>query len=81
MDILNQRLTGTIEAKDSVLPILLAGDKQSSFPPLLRGRVYANFTEENDYFRGLLDLILGIYNIESDNPTVYELRQTLWEDS
>jgi hypothetical protein len=80
MDILNERLTGTINAKDSVLPVLLAGEKHHSFPPLLRGRVYADFTIESQYFRGLFDLILGIYEIPLDDSLVNELRESLWED-
>jgi hypothetical protein len=50
MDLINQRLTGTRAHKDSVLPLVLSGDKTTSLPPLLRGRVYADFRSDEVYF-------------------------------
>jgi len=75
MDIINQRLTGPKKSKDSVLPVLLAGDKFSSLPPLLRGRVHARFEEEESYFPSLFDILLALYDFSSDEQTIYELRQ------
>jgi hypothetical protein len=55
MDLIHQRLTGTEEQKKTILPILLERDEQTSFPPLLHGRVYADFRREELYFQTLLD--------------------------
>lgn len=79
MDILNQRLTGPGRSKDSVLPILLAGSGDASLPPLLRGRVYADFRSEEGYFAGLFDLILALYRIAPDKGNVFDLRQSIVE--
>ena len=43
VDMISNRLLGTEEQKQTVLPVLLVGEKTSSLPPLLHGRVYADF--------------------------------------
>ena len=50
VDVINQRLLGTEEQKRSVLPVLLDDDR-TSLPPLLLGRVYADFRSPDAYFR------------------------------
>jgi hypothetical protein len=77
VDLIHQRLTGTEKQKASVLPSLLDGDKQSSLPPLMRGRVYADFRLEEFYFLALFDLILTLYGISFKDPAVAELRDEL----
>jgi small GTP-binding protein len=77
MDILNVRLTGTKEAKDSVLPVILAGDKLTSVPPLLRGRVLASFQSEVRYFPSLFDLLLTLYRIPANDQEVSDLRHSI----
>jgi small GTP-binding protein len=79
MDLLNQRLTGSIEEKKSVIPLVLAGDKRGSLPPLLRGSVFGDFRTEQNYFSNLFDLITTIYAIAPSDTQIYDLRQTLWE--
>lgn len=76
-DLINLRLTGTEAQKASVLPVLLQGDQYTSLTPLLQGRVRAEFTHEELYFIGLFDLVLTIYRIKRDNPTVRDLRENL----
>ena len=43
VDMISNRLLGTEAEKESVLPLLWAGAKKASLPPLLHGRVYADF--------------------------------------
>lgn len=81
VDLINHRLTGTEAEKMTVLPALLAGDKEKSFPPLLWDRVYADFTREGSYFEKLFILILTIYKIPFDQPAVADLKQMLHERS
>jgi len=76
-DLFEQRLTGTERAKDSVLPLLRAGDSDSSFPPLLRGKVYSDCRTGSDYFGSLFDLVLSILGIPFDDPAVQDLRAGL----
>jgi hypothetical protein len=71
---INLRLTGTEWQQATVLPVLLEGDESDSLPPLTRGRVYADFRSDEGYFGSLFDLILTMYNIPFENPTVAELR-------
>jgi GTPase SAR1 family protein len=63
-DLIAQRMVGTEVQKCTVLPILLDGAPDESFPPLLRGRVYADFRDSSHYFDTFLEVLVSIY----DNP-------------
>ena len=81
MDLINQILTtGTNEQKESILPLLLAGNQQVSLPPFLRGKAYADFRREELYFASLFDLILSLYKIPFSDPAVIDLRDSLRPD-
>ena len=77
VDLIHLRCTGTEEQKATVLPTLLDGEEGTSFPPLMRGRVYADFRREESYFLTLFDLILTLYGISFKDPAVAELREML----
>jgi small GTP-binding protein len=77
VDLIQQRLLGTEAAKDSVLPVLIAGDETSSLPPLLRGRVWGDFRQEETYFATLFDLILTLFRIPFNHQAVTDLRVSL----
>lgn len=74
VNLINLRLTRTNAEAETVLPLLLEGDEVSSLPPLMRGKVYADFRRESEYFAVLFDLILNLYRIEFDHPAVADLR-------
>ena len=74
---INQRLTGSEKQKRTVLPVLLEGDEEAAFPPLMQGRVYADFRSETTYFATLFDLILSLYSIDFHDRAVADLRETL----
>jgi small GTP-binding protein len=76
-DLAGIRLLGTENQKQTVLPVLLAGEKSESFPPLLRGKVYADFRVEDEYFAKAFDLILAVYDIPHQDPAVADLRESL----
>lgn len=77
VDLINNRLLGTEAQKQSVLPLLLDGEKTTSLPPLLHGRVYADFRDEFAYFTTAFDLILSIYQLPPNHPVVADLRESL----
>lgn len=77
VDIINQRLMATENRKKTVLPILLQGTKDTSLPPLLRGKVHASFEREEEYFANLFDLVLSLYKVTFDDPAVNDLRSRL----
>jgi hypothetical protein len=77
VDVISNRLLGTELLKQSVLPVLLAGEKTASLPPLLHGRVYADFRDELAYFTTAFDLILSLYQLAANHPVVVELRDSL----
>jgi small GTP-binding protein len=79
VDLISNRLMGTEAEKTTVMPALLAGDKKSSFPPLLHSRVFADFRKERNYFPVMFDLILDLYQIPHNAPAVLDLRQSLRE--
>ncbi len=77
VDLISNRLLGTQKQKESVLPILLEGDKATSLPPLLQGQVLADFRDERAYFAIAFDLILSIYRLPVTDLAVADLRETL----
>jgi small GTP-binding protein len=77
VDLINQRLLGTENQKRTVLPVLLAGDAETSLPPLMQLKVFADFRRDEDYFATLFDLILTVYEIPFGDPGVADLRQSL----
>ena len=79
VDLISNRLMGTEAEKDSVLPVLLAGEKKASLPPLLHGRVHADFRDERAYFTTVFDLILSIHQMPLNDRAVADLRESLRE--
>jgi small GTP-binding protein len=76
-DLIGQRMTGTEEQKRTVLPVVAEGDETTSLPPLLRGRVRHDLTDERRYFSEVFELLLTIHGVERDDPLAVELRQEL----
>lgn len=72
-------MVGTEAQKESVLPILLDGEKATSLPVLLHHRIYADFRKEVDYFLRAFDLILSLYGIARNDAAVADLRESLQE--
>ena len=77
VDLIANRLLGTEPQKASVIPLLLAGEKTTSLPPLLHGRVYADFRNSEAYFRTAFDLILSLYQLPPNHLAVADLRESL----
>jgi hypothetical protein len=79
VDLISNRLLGTEAQKESVMPVLLAGEKTSSLPPLLHSRVFGDFRDERKYLNTAFDLILDLYGIPHNDPAVADLRESLRE--
>ncbi len=77
VDLIANRLLGTEIQKRSVLPLLLEGQKTNSLPPLLHGRVFADFRDEAKYFITAFDLIRSLYDLPPNHPAVADLRESL----
>ncbi len=77
VDLIDNRLLGTEPQKQTVLPLLLDGEKADSLPPLLHGRVYADFRDELAYFATAFDLILSLYQLPVYDPAVADLRESV----
>jgi hypothetical protein len=77
VDLISNRLVGTEIQKESVLPVLLEGERSSSLPPLLHGRAFADFRDKRKYFEAAFDLIIGVYGIQGGDPAVSVLRRSL----
>ncbi len=76
-DLYNQRLMGTEQEKRTVIPLLRKGDRVSAFPPLLRGKAYADLTSDAAYFRAFFDLALQMCGIDLDDPAMADIRKGL----
>jgi WD40 repeat protein/GTPase SAR1 family protein len=74
-DLIAQRMIGTESGKETVLPVLVTGSEETSFPHLLRGRVYADLRSPETYCGAAFDLILRLYEIPPQHPVSAELRQ------
>jgi len=76
-DLIAKRMIGTEAQKETVLPVLLEGTKESAFPPLLQTHVHADFSKSEAYFEVALDLLLSLYAINPTQPVATELRALL----
>ena len=72
--LINTRLMG---GEEIVLPVLLAGDERAALPPLVRGRVFADFRDDAAYFANAFDLILSLYRLSRRLAAVADLRESL----
>ncbi len=81
VDLMGVRLVGTEQQKASILPVLLEGRQHTSLPPLLQGKVRADFTREEYYFVMLFDLVLTILHIPFGDPIVRDLRDKLRDEA
>jgi WD40 repeat protein len=80
-DLIEQRLvSGSEEVKATVLPLLVQGKVETSLPPFLRGRIFADFREEKYYFVSLFELVLTLYGLSND-AAVRDLRQQMREEA
>ncbi|HXU29949.1 MAG TPA: toll/interleukin-1 receptor domain-containing protein, partial [Thermoanaerobaculia bacterium] len=76
-DLIGKRLIGSEAGKLNVLPVLLDGTDEISFPDLVQGRVYADFREDAAYFKTAFDLILSLYQLPPKHTVVADLRESL----
>lgn len=76
-DLAGIRMMATEAQKQTVLPVLLAGEESDSFPALLRGRVYADFRKSEAYFDTVFEIVLSLYQIQPEQPVAIELRESL----
>ncbi|MFI7602081.1 TIR domain-containing protein [Actinoplanes sp. NPDC049681] len=76
-DLIGNRMIGTEERKETVLPILAEGTPALSLPALLQGRVHADFTAPERYFLTVFDLILAIHGRSAREPAMAGLRERL----
>jgi small GTP-binding protein len=76
-DLITRRITGKAAQRRSVLPVLLDGDEETAFPPLLQGKAYADFRGEDRYWTSAFDLAITIQGLDIRTPAVAELRERL----
>ncbi|HJU56952.1 MAG TPA: toll/interleukin-1 receptor domain-containing protein, partial [Pyrinomonadaceae bacterium] len=76
-DLIGKRMLGTESGKETILPALLAGTEETSFPPLLQCRVYADFRDNTTYFSTAFNVILSLYQIPPTDPAVADLCESL----
>jgi GTPase SAR1 family protein len=75
--LISQRLLGTEGEKETVMPILLEGEKKTSLPPLMWDQVHRDFRTERAYFITAFDFILDLYGITHNDVAVADLRESL----
>lgn len=76
-DLVGKRMVGSESRKETVLPILLDGTKETALPPLLHTRVYGDFRKPERYFLTAFDLILSVHGIPPRDLVCAELRELI----
>jgi small GTP-binding protein len=76
-DQINLRLLGNEAQKSTVLPVLLAGERDESVPPLMQSRIYADFRDSDRYFIALFELVLALHSLPPNVPALKDLRTEL----
>jgi hypothetical protein len=77
VQLISQRLFGSPAKKRTVKPLLLAGKKETSLPPLMWDGIHADFRDESTYFTTTFDLIVNLYGLPLNHSAVADLRQAL----
>ena len=60
-----------------MLPVLLEGEPDTAFPPLMQGRLYCDVRREESYYSSVFELILTAHKIPFIHPTIIDSRQSL----
>lgn len=79
-DLISTRLIGTEVEKKSIMPLLLAGDVETSLPPLLYSRTYVDFRQDDQYFLQLLDMIIKMFGLPFRDPAIIDFRESVATD-
>ena len=74
--LINLRFELPIE-EQGVIPLLRAGSRNTSLPPLLRVPAHFDFRDERNYFVALFDLLLTLFAIPFDRPELDLLREKM----
>lgn len=72
--LINTKLRQKKSEREKVIPVLLAETSDKSFPPLFKDSVYVDNTNKDNYFNNLFDIILTMYKIPFDHPSVIDFR-------
>lgn len=74
--LITERLRRGRAARESVIPLLRAGDK-TSFPPQFQDPVAVDFRSDVAYFAKLVDLLLVLHGIPFGHPGAIEVRRQM----
>lgn len=77
LNLINLRVRQPTAYGNTVLPVLLYGDAQTSFSPQLQTLVSVDFRDSANYFRKLFDMIWRLYELPFDNPLLEELQASM----
>ena len=75
--LISVRMRGPERQKKTVVPALLEGVVEGSFPPCLHDQVFCDFRDETAYFATAFNLILSLYQLPPNHPAVADLRESL----
>jgi len=77
LEMVNMRLRQTSKYGHTILPILMDGDIDTSFPPQAQKLIYIDFKQTEQYFVQLFDMIWRLFNLPFDHPMLEELRASM----
>lgn len=77
LEMVNMRLRQTTKYGHTILPVLLDGDVNTSFPPQAQKLIYVDFKQTDQYFVQLFDMIWRLFNLPFDHPMLEELRASM----
>jgi hypothetical protein len=77
LEMVNMRLRQTNKYGHTILPILVDGEIDTSFPPQAQKLIYIDFKQTDQYFVQLFDMIWRLFNLPFDHPLLDELRAAM----
>jgi GTPase SAR1 family protein len=78
--LINTKQMAGQDERETIIPLLLAGTRKTSFPPLLKDSVHIDFRNDDLYYQRLFDLVLKIKSISLDYPNIANLRNSISEN-
>jgi len=78
--LIHQRIMQGGSKKYNVLPLLLSGEPEESFTPLVLTTTYSDFRQEDKYLVGLFNLIVTMYRLDRSDPDVSEVQRAIQGD-
>jgi hypothetical protein len=77
VDVMSQRFTGEAPRRETVLPVLRQGTRDTALPSVMRSLPYFDFHDDGRYYSALFDLLVALFGCPTDDRLVRDLQRAL----